>query len=62
MLAEKRQVALLGLRKYVSQHLRERVPAGLRILHLERNARVFNQPLPHMQPVNVDELDPTVLL
>jgi uncharacterized protein len=62
MLAEKRQVAVLGLREYVSQRFRELVPAGLKILDLELNARVFQRPLPRMLPVNVDEFDPTVFV
>ncbi|GHH00550.1 NYN domain-containing protein [Comamonas sp. JC664] len=62
MLEEKRQVAVLGLREYVSQRFRELVPSGLKILDLELNARVFNRPLPRMLPVNVDEFDPGVFL
>ncbi|MCP3139558.1 NYN domain-containing protein [Pyxidicoccus xibeiensis] len=62
MLAEKRQVAVLGLREYVSQRFRELVPSGLKILDLELNARVFNRPLPRMLPVNVDEFDPGMFL
>ncbi|MBZ4416033.1 NYN domain-containing protein [Myxococcus sp. RHSTA-1-4] len=62
MLAEKRQVAVLGLREYMSQRFRELVPSGLKILDLEMNARVFQRPLPRMLPVNVDEFDPTVFI
>ncbi|AKQ63272.1 hypothetical protein A176_000184 [Myxococcus hansupus] len=62
MLEEKRQVAVLGLREYVSQRFRELVPSGLTILDLELNARVFNRPLPRMLPVNVDEFDPGLFL
>jgi len=62
MLDEKRQVAVLGLREYVSQRFRELVPSGLKILDLELNARVFNRPLPRMLPVNVDEFDATMFL
>lgn len=62
MLAEKRQVAVLGLREYVSQRFRELVPSGLKILDLELNARVFQRPLPRMLPVNVDEFDPGMFL
>lgn len=62
MLAEKRQVVVLGLREYVSQKFRELVPSGLKILDLELNARVFQRPLPRMLPVNVDEFDPTMFL
>ncbi|WP_163994596.1 NYN domain-containing protein [Pyxidicoccus caerfyrddinensis] len=62
MLAEKRQVAVLGLREYVSQKFRELVPSGLKILDLEMNARVFQRPLPRMLPVNVDEFDATIFL
>ncbi|QSQ22557.1 NYN domain-containing protein [Pyxidicoccus parkwayensis] len=62
MLAEKRQVVVLGLREYVSQKFRELVPSGLKILDLELNARVFQRPLPRMLPVNVDEFDATVFL
>jgi uncharacterized protein len=62
MLEEKRQVAVLGLREYVSQRFRDLVPAGLKILDLELNARVFQRPLPRMLPVNVDEFDPMLFL
>ncbi len=62
MLAEGRQVALLGLREYVSQRFRELVPSGLKILDLEMNARVFQRPLPRLLPVNVDEFDPGMFL
>lgn len=62
MLEEKLQVAVLGLREYVSQRFRELVPSGLKILDLELNAKVFNRPLPRMLPVNVDEFDPGLFL
>ncbi|NOK05327.1 MULTISPECIES: NYN domain-containing protein [Myxococcus] len=62
MLEEKRQVAVLGLREYISQRFRELVPSGLKILDLELNAKVFNRPLPRMLPVNVDEFDPGLFL
>ncbi|NVI98688.1 MULTISPECIES: NYN domain-containing protein [unclassified Myxococcus] len=62
MLEEKREVAVLGLREYVSQRFRELVPSGLKILDLELNAKVFNRPLPRMLPVNVDEFDPGLFL
>ena len=62
MLEEKREVAVLGLREYVSQRFRELVPSGLKILDLEMNAKVFNRPLPRMLPVNVDEFDPGLFL
>lgn len=62
MLEEKREVAVLGLREYISQRFRELVPSGLKILDLEMNAKVFNRPLPRMLPVNVDEFDPGLFL
>ncbi|WP_164017453.1 NYN domain-containing protein [Pyxidicoccus trucidator] len=62
MLEEKRQVAVLGLREYVSQRFRDLVPSGLKILDLELNARVFQRPLPRMLPVNVDEFEPMLFL
>ncbi|MBJ6763821.1 NYN domain-containing protein [Myxococcaceae bacterium JPH2] len=62
LLDEGRQVAVLGLREYVSQRFRELVPSGLKILDLELNAKVFQRPLPRMLPVNVDEFDPTLFL
>lgn len=62
LLDEKRQVAVLGLREYVSQRFRELVPAGLKILDLELNAKVFQRPLPRLLPVNVDEFDPTLFV
>jgi uncharacterized protein len=62
LLEEKRQVAVLGLREYVSQRFRELVPQGLEILDLEMNARVFQRPLPRLLPVRVDEFDPTLFL
>jgi uncharacterized protein len=62
MLEEKRQVALLGLREYMSQRFRELVPAGLEILDLEMNAKVFQRPLPRMLPIRVDEFDPSLFL
>jgi uncharacterized protein len=62
LLEEKRQVAILGLREYMSQRFRELVPAGLEILDLEMNAKVFQRPLPRLLPVRVDEFDPTLFL
>lgn len=62
LLEEKRQVALLGLREYMSQRFRDLVPAGLEIIDLEMNARVFQRPLPRLLPVRVDEFDPTLFL
>lgn len=62
LLDEGRQVAVLGLREYVSQKFRELVPAGLKIVDLELNAKVFQRPLPRMLPVNVDEFDPALFL
>jgi uncharacterized protein len=62
LLDDKRQVAVLGLREYVSQRFRELVPAGLKILDLELNAKVFQRPLPRLLPVHVDEFDPTLFL
>lgn len=62
LLDEKRQVAVLGLREYVSQRFRELVPAGLKILDLELNAKVFQRPLPRLLPVHVDEFDPSFFL
>ncbi|MCY1041518.1 NYN domain-containing protein [Corallococcus sp. bb12-1] len=62
LLEEKRQVAVLGLREYVSQRFRELVPAGLKIVDLELNAKVFQRPLPRILPVNVDEFDPSMFV
>lgn len=62
LLEEKHQVAVLGLREYVSQKFRDLVPSGLEILDLELDARVFNRPLPRLLPVRVDEFDPTLFL
>jgi uncharacterized protein len=62
LLEEKRQVVILGLREHVSQRFRDLIPAGLEILDLEVNAKVFQRPLPRMLPVRVDEFDPTLFL
>ncbi len=62
LLEEKRQVAVLGLREYVSQKFRELTPLGLKVVDLELNARVFQRPLPRLLPVNVDEFDPTLFI
>jgi uncharacterized protein len=62
LLEEKRQVAILGLREYVSQKFRDLVPNGLEILDLELDARVFQRPLPRLLPVRVDEFDPSFFL
>jgi putative heme uptake system protein len=62
LLEEKRRVAVLGLREYVSQRFRDLTPLGLEILDLELNARVFQRPLPRMLPVHVDEFDPGFFL
>ncbi|RKG88810.1 MAG: NYN domain-containing protein [Myxococcaceae bacterium] len=62
LLEEKRQVAVLGLREYVSQRFRELVPNGLKIVDLELNAKVFQRPLPRILPVNVDEFDPSMFV
>ena len=57
LLDEKRKVTLLGLREYVSQRFREFVPAGLEILDLEMDAKVFQRPLPRLLPIRVDDFD-----
>lgn len=62
MLEEKRHVAVLGLREYVSQKFRDLVPLGLEIIDLEQTARVFQRPLPRLLPVRVEEFDPTLFL
>jgi uncharacterized protein len=62
LLEEKRKVTLLGLREYVSQRFREFVPAGLEILDLEMDAKVFQRPLPRLLPIRVDEFDPSPFL
>jgi putative heme uptake system protein len=62
LLDEKRKVTLLGLREYVSQRFREFVPAGLEILDLEMDAKVFQRPLPRLLPIRVDEFDPSSYL
>ncbi len=62
MLEEKRRVAILGLREYMSQRFRELVPSGLEIMDLEMNAKVFQRPLPRMLPIRVDEFDPSIFL
>ena len=62
LLEEKRQVAVLGLREYVSQKFRELTPMGLKVVDLELNARVFQRPLPRLLPVNVDEFDPSLFV
>ncbi len=62
LLEEKRRVAILGLREYMSQRFRELVPSGLEILDLEMNAKVFQRPLPRMLPIRVDEFDPSIFL
>lgn len=62
LLEEQRRVVVLGLREYVSQRFRELTPAGLEILDLELDARVFQRPLPRLVPVSVDAFDPGVFL
>ncbi|ATB30642.1 NYN domain-containing protein [Melittangium boletus] len=62
LLEEKRKVTLLGLREYVSQRFREFVPAGLEILDLEMDAKVFQRPLPRLLPIRVDEFDAAAFL
>jgi len=62
LLEEKRRVAILGLREYMSQRFRELVPSGLEILDLEMNAKVFQRPLPRMLPIRVDEFDASLFL
>ena len=62
LLEEKRQVAVLGPREYVSQKFRELTPMGLKVVDLELNARVFQRPLPRLLPVNVDEFDPSLFV
>ena len=62
LLEEKRKVTVLGLREYVSQRFREFVPAGLEILDLEMDAKVFQRPLPRLLPIRVDEFDAVAYL
>ena len=48
LLEEKRRVAVLGLREYVSQRFRDLTPLGLEILDLEHSARVFPVSYTHL--------------
>ena len=62
LLEDKRKVSILGLREYVSQRFREFIPAGLEILDLEMDAKVFQRPLPRLLPIRVDEFDAVAYL
>jgi putative heme uptake system protein len=62
LLDDKRKVSILGLREYVSQRFREFIPAGLEILDLEMDAKVFQRPLPRLLPIRVDEFDAAAYL
>jgi uncharacterized protein len=59
---EPRRVALLAFREFVSASYAELAGAGLEVFDLEDDARCFNQLLPRIRIVHLDDFDPATLL
>jgi uncharacterized protein len=55
-----RRVALLGFREFVNSGYAE-LP-GLQVFDLEQDAQAFNQPLPRVRILDIEEFDPAAFL
>jgi uncharacterized protein len=62
LLGDGRRVAILGFREFMSAAYGEREVSGLELLDLEDDARSFNQPLPRLRIIPIDDFDPTRFL
>lgn len=62
LLAQGRQVGILGFKEYVSSRFAELVSDGLRLYDLEEHAGAFNAVLPRVRIIPLEEFDPTNFL
>jgi putative heme uptake system protein len=62
LLTGDRKVALLGFREFVSSKYADHVAAGLEIFDLEEDAQSFNQVLPRVRIIDIDQFDPVRFL
>ena len=62
LLGGRRRVGLLAFREFVNAGYPELVGSGLEIFDLEEDARCFNQVLPRMRIIDIDEFDPLAFL
>ena len=60
LLGAERRVALLGFAEFVNSGYAQ-LP-GLQVFDLEHDARAFNQPLPRVRIVDIDDFDPVAFL
>lgn len=62
LLGGDRRVGLLGFREFVNSAYVELVGAGLAIFDLEDDAKCFNQVLPRIKIIDIDQFDPADVL
>lgn len=62
LLATDRQVGILAFREFVSSRYAELTPFGLEFFDLEDDAKCFNQPLPRLRVIDIDQFDPVLFL
>ncbi len=62
LLGAGRRVALLGFSEYVNGGYAELAEAGLQVFDLEQDAKAFNQMLPRVRILDIDQFDPTAFL
>jgi len=62
LLDGRRQVGLLAFRELVSSRYEPLMARGLQSFDLEDDARAFNQPLPRLRIIPIDQFDPRAFL
>ena len=62
LLGGDRRVGLLAFREFANAGYTQLAAAGLQIFDLEDDARCFNQALPRMRIIDIDEFDPLAFL
>jgi uncharacterized protein len=62
LLDGRRQVGLLAFRELVSSRYEPLMARGLQLFDLEDDARAFNQPLPRLRIIPIDQFDPRAFL
>ena len=60
LLGSERRVALLGFGEFVNSGYAQLT--GLQVFDLEHDARAFNQPLPRVRILDIDDFDPSAFL
>lgn len=59
LLGSTRKVGLIGFREYISTEYGLLVEQGLELFDLEEDVQAFNQVLPRVRIVDIDDFDPT---